>query len=235
MKPHRRCRTGSTANAGTGHHDACGASTADYEEPIHRDSAHSEPIHWEPVETRRPCPWPARTMRRSGPVGAAKLMQSESRSPLPDGAQRPWGLDRQGWSTLLAGALLLLISFTTNYGDVNLLGFGSLQTAQQIGVGLHLAALAALAGDVELASRLRHRASDEAARAERAREREANEAARERDRAAAARKQTTRRAQLEDGCLVAQCRFLLADTARNRLQLSEALAVLIEGRRSPQG
>ena len=29
-------------------------------------------------------------------------------------------------------------------------------------------------------------------------------------------------------CLVAQCRFLLADTARNRLQLSEALAVLLE-------
>jgi hypothetical protein len=29
-------------------------------------------------------------------------------------------------------------------------------------------------------------------------------------------------------CLVAQCRFLLADTSRNRLQLHEALAVLME-------
>ena len=35
-------------------------------------------------------------------------------------------LDRQGWSTLLAGALLLLISFTTNYGDDNLLHLASL-------------------------------------------------------------------------------------------------------------
>jgi hypothetical protein len=40
-------------------------------------------------------------------------------------------------------------------------------------MGLHLAALAALAGDVQLASRLRHRAANEAARAERARKREA--------------------------------------------------------------
>ena len=31
------------------------------------------------------------------------------------------------------------------------------------------------------------------------------------------------RTQLQAGCLVAQSRFLLADTARNRLQLSEAL------------
>ena len=40
-------------------------------------------------------------------------------------------LDRQGWSTLVAGALLLLISFTTNYGDDNLLHFGTLQTSEQ--------------------------------------------------------------------------------------------------------
>jgi hypothetical protein len=39
--------------------------------------------------------------------------------------------DRQGWSTLLAGALLLLISFTTNYGDDNLLRFASLKTSHQ--------------------------------------------------------------------------------------------------------
>jgi hypothetical protein len=32
-------------------------------------------------------------------------------------------LDRQGWSTLFAGSLLLLISFTTNYGDDNLFQF----------------------------------------------------------------------------------------------------------------
>jgi hypothetical protein len=44
-------------------------------------------------------------------------------------------------------------------------------------MGLHFAALAALAGDVQLASRLRHRAANKAARAERARKREAFAAA----------------------------------------------------------
>jgi hypothetical protein len=34
--------------------------------------------------------------------------------------------DRQGWSTLFAGILLLLISFTTNYGDDNVFHLSSL-------------------------------------------------------------------------------------------------------------
>ena len=93
----------------------------------------------------------------------------------------------RGWSTLVAGSLLLLISFTTNYGDDNLSQFGTFQTSEQIGVGLHLAALAALAGVDEvfsegvaqLATRLRHRAANEAARAERARQREADARKRE--------------------------------------------------------
>ena len=42
------------------------------------------------------------------------------------------------------------------------------------------------------------------------------------------REQTARRARIQNGCLAAQCRFLLADTSRNRLQLSEAVAVLLE-------
>ncbi|MFN9694693.1 MAG: hypothetical protein ACK550_13005, partial [Synechococcaceae cyanobacterium] len=45
----------------------------------------------------------------------------------------PGLLDRQGWSTLLAGALLLLISFLANYGDDHLLQFGSLPASDQIG------------------------------------------------------------------------------------------------------
>lgn len=139
-------------------------------------------------------------------------------SPAP--VPRPWLLDRQGWSTLLAGALLLLISFTKNYGDDNLSRFRTLPASEQVGICLHLAALAALVGDVELASRLRHRA-------ERTRKQEAYEAAEERER-------TARRARIQNGCLVAQCRFLLADTARNRLQLSEALAVLLEEFRPPR-
>jgi hypothetical protein len=154
----------------------------------------------------------------------------------PSELQPPRLLDRQGWSTLLAGALLLLISFTTNDGDDNLLQFASLKVADQIGMGLHLAALAALVGVdevfsegvVELATRLRHRARNPEAKKRIARQRQALETAR-------ARGQATRRTRIQAGCLVAQCRFLLADTARNRLQLSEALAVLMEELRSPLG
>ena len=153
----------------------------------------------------------------------------------------------RGWSTLVAGSLLLLISFTTNYGDDNLSQFGTFQTSEQIGVGLHLAALAALAGVDEvfsegvaqLATRLRHRA-------ERTRKREAYESARERVReerartgqaleAARYREQAARAARIQNGCLAAQCRFLLADTSRNRLQLSEAMAVLLEELRPQRG
>ncbi|MBM5826244.1 MAG: hypothetical protein FJ054_13030 [Cyanobacteria bacterium M_surface_10_m2_119] len=155
----------------------------------------------------------------------------------PDSLPPPRLLDRQGWSTLAAGALLLLISFTTNYGDDNPSQFGRPPAAVAFGVGLHLAALAALVGDVQLATRLRHReawtrereanaAARERVRAERARTGQALEAAEERER-------TARRARIQNGCLVAQCRFLLADTARNRLQLSEALAVLLEELRPP--
>ena len=129
-------------------------------------------------------------------------------------------LDRQALATFLAGVLLLLISFTTNYGHGDLQHFGTLAIDEQIGMGLHLAALAALAGDAQLASRLRHRA--------------ANEAAEDRNRASEGREQATRRARIQNGCLVAQCRFLLADTSRNRLQLSEALAVLLEEIRPPR-
>ena len=123
-------------------------------------------------------------------------------------------MDRQALATFVAGVLLLLISFTTNYRYGDLQHFGSLAINEQVGMGLHLAALAALAGDAQLATRLRHRA--------------ANETAADRNRAAEYREQASRRARIQAGCLVAQCRFLLSDTSRNRLQLSEALAVLLE-------
>ncbi len=146
-------------------------------------------------------------------------MSSSNRSALPALAPQPRLLDRQGCSTLLAGSLLLLISFTANYGDDKLSRFRRLPADEQVGMGLHLAALAALVSDVELATRLRHRA-------ERTRKQEAYEAAEERER-------TARRARIQNGCLAAQCRFLLADTSRNRLQLSEALALLLEELRPP--
>ncbi|MEI7952431.1 MAG: hypothetical protein WCH37_07110 [Synechococcaceae cyanobacterium ELA182] len=91
-------------------------------------------------------------------------------------------LDRQALATLLAGTLLLLISFTTNYSYGDLQHYRSLGIDEQVGVGLHLVAVAALFGDVELATRLRHRAADEAAQE---------------------REQATRRARIQARCLVA--------------------------------
>ena len=40
-------------------------------------------------------------------------------------------LDPQGWSTLFAGSLLLLISVTTNYGDGNLVQLSHLPAHEQ--------------------------------------------------------------------------------------------------------
>jgi hypothetical protein len=179
----------------------------------HRDLV---PQYWRTIGNRRWC-------------GLATVMSDVEGLPGQlDSAPPPRLLDRQGWSTLAAGALLLLISFTTNYGNDNFSHVGTFPAFVQVGMGLHLAALAALAGDAQLASCLRHRDAW-------TREREADEAARERDRAAQGREQTARRARIQNGCLAAQCRFQLADTSRNRLQLSEALAVLLEELRPPTG
>ena len=103
-------------------------------------------------------------------------MTSQNPSAPPAVVPQPWLLDRQGWSTLLAGALLLLISYITNYGDDNLFQLSALPADDQIGMGFHLAALAALFGDVELATRLRHRAANESAEGRIARQRAALEA-----------------------------------------------------------
>ena len=63
--------------------------------------------------------------------------------------------DLQGWITLLAGALLALITLFTSYGHVDIPGAGPILLNQQAGVLLILASLATLAGDVELATRRR--------------------------------------------------------------------------------
>jgi len=113
---------------------------------------------------------------------ATVIKNVESLPGLLDPVPLPWLLDRQGLSTLVAGALLLLISFTTNYGNDNLLHFGIIQVHDQVGMGLHVAALAALAGDVQLAARLRHRAGN---------------------RESEAREQTARRARIQARCFAA--------------------------------
>jgi len=63
----------------------------------------------------------------------------------------PW-LDRSGLAALLAGTLIVLITFFTSYSLVDIPAHDSLQVNQQIGIPLLLAALAALVGEVKLAS-----------------------------------------------------------------------------------
>ena len=133
-----------------------------------------------------------------------------------------------GWVSLAAGLLVILITFFTSYSHVDLFGFTHFKVNQQIGIPLLLAAMAALVGEVKLASN--NRRADQRARVEEAsaREREANEADRDRYRAA-------RRARIQARFLVAQCRFLLSGTVRNRLQLNEALALVLEDLRLADG
>ena len=108
----------------------------------------------------------------------------------------PTLLDQKAIATLSAGGLLIAISFLTNYGHGALFHVSALQLDEQIGVSLHTAALAALFGDAELASRLRDRA---------------------RDRLVETRQREIRR-------LIATIRFELADTPSSRLQLNAELA-----------
>ncbi len=125
----------------------------------------------------------------------------------------PW-LDRAGLATLLAGTLILLITFFSSYSHVDIPAYGSIQVNQQIGISLLFAALAALFGEVKLASNGRCAA-----------ERDRIE---QRIRAAEERERTARQARIQARLAAAQCRFLLADSPLNRLQLSETLALLLE-------
>ncbi len=125
----------------------------------------------------------------------------------------PW-LDRSGLAALLAGTLIILITFFTSYSHVDIPAHLSIAVNQQIGIPLLLAALAALVGEVKLASN--NRCADQRDRIE------------ARNRAAMERECSARRARIQARLAAAQCRFLLADSPRNRLQLSETLALLLE-------
>jgi hypothetical protein len=162
-------------------------------------------------------------------------MASISDRRAADAEARSNPLDSMGWASLAAGLLVVLITFFTSYSHVDLIGFLHFKVDQQIGIPLLLAAMAALVGEVKLASN--HRRADQSTREReaRAREREAYEADRERYRTAEAREQTARRYRIQARCLVAQCRFLLAGTPRNRLQLNESLALLMEELRPAEG
>ena len=118
------------------------------------------------------------------PPGLAKLMAliSDRRAADAEASSNP--LDSMGWASLAAGLLVVLIAFFTSYSHVDLIGFLHFNVDQQIGIPLLLAAMAALVGEVKLASN--HRRADQSSREReaRAREREAYEADRERYRAA---------------------------------------------------
>ena len=122
-------------------------------------------------------------------------------------------LDRQATATLIAGALLLAISFFSNVGYEALFHIRAAALDEQIGVSLHAAALAALFGDAELATRLRDRARNE--EIER-RNRENSKIQR-----AAIRR-------------IAVIRFQLADTPFSRLRLNAALAELLQEVKLPK-
>ena len=66
----------------------------------------------------------------------------------------PW-LDQSGLAALLAGSLVVLITFFTSYSHVDIPAHESIAVDQQIGIPLLLAALAALVGEVKLASNAR--------------------------------------------------------------------------------
>jgi biopolymer transport protein ExbB/TolQ len=111
-------------------------------------------------------------------------MASISDRRAADAEARSNPLDSMGWASLAAGLLVVLITFFTSYSHVDLIGFLHFKVDQQIGIPLLLAAMAALVGEVKLASN--HRRADQSTREReaRAREREAYEADRERYRAA---------------------------------------------------
>jgi uncharacterized membrane protein len=73
-----------------------------------------------------------------------------------------------GWASLAAGLLVASISFFTSYSHVDLLGI-RFTVNQQIGIPVLLAAVAALVGEVKLASN--DRCADQSAREREARAR----------------------------------------------------------------
>jgi hypothetical protein len=93
-------------------------------------------------------------------------------------------LDGLGWASLAADFLIALITFFTSYDHVDLFGIFQFKVHQQSGIPLLLATMAALFGEVKLASNDRCEDQSARKRVARAREREADEADRERHRAA---------------------------------------------------
>jgi len=92
---------------------------------------------------------------------------AENEAPVSSAQPDPFPfLDRAGSASLVGGCLVVLITFLTSYSHVDLLGI-RFNVNQQIGIPVLLAAVAALVGEVKLASN--DRCADQSAQ-----EREAN-------------------------------------------------------------
>jgi hypothetical protein len=140
----------------------------------------------------------------------------------------PWpGLDRLGLTQAIGGLDLGLIALFSSYDHITIFG-RTIDLQRQWGILFIAASVAIVAVDAQLASRSRLREAHERTRDQDAANRDRNFASEERQRADRARQQAAGRDQLQIRCLVAQSRFLLADTPRNRRLLSEAVALLLE-------
>jgi hypothetical protein len=177
--------------------------------------------------------WYLRTI--AGPVRIALATVMAHSKHLTTEEPLPW-LDQSGLAALLAGSLVVLITFFTSYSHVDIPTHFSIEVNQQIGISLLLAALATLVGVDEVFSEgVVSLASNNRCADQRDRIAAGNRAAEERNRYTEDRECTARRARIQARLAAAQRRFLLADSPRNRLQLSETLALLLEDLASSTG
>ena len=102
-------------------------------------------------------------------------MPSTTEARAKEAADNAPPLDPAGLVSLAAGVLIILITFFTSYNHVDLFGFLRFRVSQQIGIPLLLAAMAALVGEVKLASNSRRADQSAREREASAREREARE------------------------------------------------------------
>jgi len=107
-------------------------------------------------------------------LGVASLM-AENEAPASSAQPDPFPfLDRTGYASLVGGFLVVLITFFTSYGHVDLLG-AHFQVNQQIGIPVLLAAVAGLVGeDEDFSGGVVKLASNDRCADQSAREREAN-------------------------------------------------------------
>jgi hypothetical protein len=124
------------------------------------------------------------------------------------------GFDRQGWVTLLAAALLSLITLFTGYSHVDLLGAASFDMPQQAGIPCIAAGLATAVAEAQLASNDRYKRAAIRDRAEAA-------ADEERERAAI-------RAQRQAECNLVQLRHQLEPNGPNAQRIRDVISLLEE-------